>query len=144
MQIRSFLRQLGRRVFKRCCARMAGILAIAVSAQMLNAGQNTVNEPPQTHSIMIPAANPMPDANDQMIMRQKKQVRQNFDAANELRRKQIDDDSVKLLILAKDLKSQMDKLGDKPVPEKLSREAAIIELLARDVQARMILSIGRD
>ncbi len=67
---------------------------------------------------------------------------QNFDAANALREKQIDDESTKLLILADDLKRQMDKLGNRPVSGRLLREAEVIELLAHDVQTKMTMTVG--
>ncbi|HTB96008.1 MAG TPA: hypothetical protein VK716_03300 [Terracidiphilus sp.] len=97
---------------------------------------------PPPHPILLPQANRLPDVNAQMVMKQQLQTKKDFDAANTLRQKQIGDDSVKLLILAKDLKAQMDLLGDKPVPERLQREAAVIELLAHDVQTRMTLTVG--
>jgi hypothetical protein len=59
-----------------------------------------------------------------------------------LRQSQIVEETVKLLILARDLKSQMDKVGDQPLPAMLLREAEVIEILARDVQAKMTLTIG--
>jgi len=77
-----------------------------------------------------------------MLMNQVHQKRQNFDAANALREKQINDETAKLLILAKDLKSQMDKLGDRPLPDRLLREAEVIELLAHDVQTKMTLTVS--
>ena len=36
----------------------------------------------------------------------------------------------------------MDLLGDKPLPNRLVREAQVIELLAHDVQTKMTLSVG--
>lgn len=104
-------------------------------------GQNGISAPPRPNSILLPEANRSPDANDRMIMDQAAQKRKNFDAANELREKQINDESTKLLILAADLKTQMDKLGDEPPPEKLLREAEVIELLAHDVQSKMTMTV---
>ena len=91
---------------------------------------------------IIPAANPLPDANDRMVMSEKKVKQQNFDAANALRTKQIVDDTTKLLILSKDLKAKTDKLGNEPLPKTLVREAEVIELLAHDVQRKMKLTVG--
>jgi hypothetical protein len=76
-----------------------------------------------------------------MQMDQAHQRKNNFDAANALRQHQIDDETTKLLILANDLKLQMDKLGDHPVSDRLMREADVIESLARDVQRKMTLTI---
>jgi hypothetical protein len=104
--------------------------------------QNTISAPPHRDTLLLPEANRPPDKNDQIRMNQQKQGKHNFDAANALRRKQIDEDSVKLLILANDLKTKVDALGDGPIPAQLLREATVIELLARNVQSRMALTVG--
>ena len=77
-----------------------------------------------------------------MRSRRNRIARQNFDAANALRQRQIVDETMKLLLLARDLKSQMDKVGGQPMPAALLREAEVIEILARDVQQRMVLVVG--
>jgi hypothetical protein len=91
---------------------------------------------------MPTAINQPPDKNAQLQSRDQDAVRKNFDAANALRIRQIADETEKLLILAKDLKAQMEKMGDKPLPSILQREAEIIELLAHDVQAKMTKTVG--
>ena len=106
--------------------------------------QNSIQTPPHRDSLLLPEANRLPDKNDQLLMKQKGQRARSFDAVNALRRKQIGDDSVKLLILANDLKKKVDALGNQPVPAELLREAAVIELLARDVQTRMTVMVGSD
>lgn len=88
------------------------------------------------------AINQPPDATTQMKLHQDRTRQQNFDAANALRQSQIADETMKLLILARDLKSQMEKMGGQPLPAHLLREAEVIEILARDVQQRMILVVG--
>jgi hypothetical protein len=119
----------------------SGAAFLACLATFPACAQNGVSTPPKPHPIILPEANRPPDANDQMEMRQAKQKKETFEAANELRHKQIDDESSKLLILAADLKSQMDKLGDKPPSERLMREAEVIEMLAHDVQAKMTMTV---
>jgi hypothetical protein len=104
-------------------------------------GQSAASAPPPRPSLLIPEANRLPDANDQMKLHQIHQKKESFDAANSLRQQQIGDETVKLLILAKDLKEQMDLLGDKPPTERLLREAEVIELLAHDVQSKMTLTV---
>lgn len=97
----------------------------------------------RTDKIDLPTPiNQPPDANAQLVARQHLKGQKKFDAANALRQRQIVDESVKLLTLAQDLKSQMDKAGDQPLPALLLREAEVIEILARDVQARMTLTVG--
>lgn len=121
-----------------CCA----AAALALAADTSRSQQLPPQPPP--HPILLPQANRLPDVNDQMVMREALHARQNFDAANELRHRQIGDDAAKLLILARDFKAKMDALGDNPVPEQLKREATVIELLAHDVHARMILTVHGD
>jgi len=96
---------------------------------------------PARQTLLMPEANRPPDANDKIAMDQARHRVDNFDAANSLRARQINDDSTKLLILANDLKRQMDQLGDRPVPDLLRREAEVIESLARDVEKEMTLTI---
>ena len=115
-------------------------IAVFVSAIPAHA-QNAISAPPRPTSILLPEANHLPDVNDRMKLNNARQQKENFDAANAIRQKEIDDETVKLLILAKDLKQQMDKLGDQPLPPKLVREAEVIELLAHDVQTKMTLTV---
>jgi hypothetical protein len=100
-------------------------------------GQN----PNPRQTLLQPEANRPPDKNALMRMGQQHQRASNFDAANALRQKEIDDETTKLLILASDLKLQMDRLGDKPISDRLMREAEVIESLAQDVQKKMTLTI---
>ena len=108
------------------------------------AGQNSSATPPaRRDSVLSPEANRPPDANDQMLMREQKRGQGNFDAANALRRKQIDDEAQKLLILASDLHQRLRVVRGESEPGLLLREVAVIELLAHDIQARMTLTVGR-
>jgi hypothetical protein len=86
--------------------------------------------------------NQPPDANLRMKQNQKHFRQQDFDVANAARQRQITDETAKLLILARDFKSRMDKLGGEPLPPELIREAEVIEILARDVQTKVILIVG--
>ena len=121
---------------------LALAVPLAVSIAVIPApAQNSISAPPRRTTLLMPEANRLPDANDRMKLNSARQQKENFDTANALRQKQIDDETVKLLILAKDLKEQMDKLGDQPLPPKLVREAEVIELLAHDVQTKMTLTV---
>ena len=118
------------------------ILVVAGSANV-GESQNSVSLPSRPKiTLLSPEANNPPDANEQMLMRQNQWKKEDFEAVNALRKKEIGDDSTKLLILTADLNAQLARLGKKPVPRRLMREAEVIELLARDVQAKMILSVG--
>lgn len=112
----------------------------AVAAQSDNTA--APSQPPHPTSIIRPEANRPPDKNEQMRMQQKKLVRRNFDAVNALRAKQIADESAKLLILANDLRAQIENLGKGAMTKRMMREAEVIELLAHDVQTKMTMTVG--
>jgi hypothetical protein len=124
-----------------------GRTIITLVAMLAICGQFSRSQNPQgpsviPHPIIIPQVNRVPDANDQMKMKDQHAKQQNFDAANARRAQEINDDATKLLILARDLNAEIAKLGDKPLPNKLLREAEVIELLAHDVQNKMTLTVG--
>ena len=126
--------------------KMAGAILSLVAALFselwLGAQTTAPTQPAHPTSIIRPEANRPPDKNEQMRMEQKKLVRQNFDAANALRAKQIAEESTKLLILANDLKAHMQNLGNGAMTKRLMREAEVIEFLAHDVQTKMTLTVG--
>jgi hypothetical protein len=118
-----------------------GVL-LACSPGMRLTGQSTAAAPPRLNAplVLLEGKN-LPGPNERMMMNDAKQKRDNFDAINALRLKQIDDETAKLLILARDLREQMDQLGDNPLPDRLRREAEVIELLAHDIQAKMTVTV---
>lgn len=91
---------------------------------------------------LIPEANRLPDANDQMKMRDKDAKQQSFDAANTERKKQLSDDSAKLLTLAMALKAEVDKTNKDTLSLNVIRKADEIEKLAHDVKEKMKLTVG--
>lgn len=93
-------------------------------------------------SVQPTPINQPPDVVTQTRQRKSQAARQNFDAANALRQREIAEETMKVLILARDLKRQIDKLGNDPLPEELIREVEVIEVFARDVQKKMTLAVG--
>lgn len=83
-----------------------------------------------------------PDANQQMDMRQQRAQQLNFEAANALRQKILVEESVLLLKLAKELKSETDKASPDTLSQESIRKVEEIEKLAHDVKARMNLMGG--
>lgn len=120
-----------------CLAVLAAVAGIA------SIGQQT---PPQRtpHPILLPEANHIPDANDQMEMREQQDQSKNKDyaAANQERKKQIVDDSARLLKLAADLKIAVDKSTKDTLSLDVIRKADEIERLAHSVKEKMKLSAG--
>lgn len=126
------------------CAGQFFVLMVLVSCQAAAAQDHpSIQFKPRT-SLLMPAANPMPDANDRMLMHERQMKKQDFEAVNALRKKSIADDSLKLILLTRDLQAKIAKSGDGPVSADLTQEARVIEQLARDVQKKMKMTMGPD
>lgn len=85
--------------------------------------------------------NQPPDANVQMMKHQDQDDQKRFDAVNNLRRQRITEEASQLLTLARDLQARLDKVGKDQVPAALIRDSEMIELLAHDVQQKMVLTV---
>lgn len=86
------------------------------------------------------AINQPPDANAQMQEREQQVKPQDFAAANLERKRQIADDSAKLLKLAADLKAAVDKATKDTLSLTVIRKADEIERLAHSVKEKMKLA----
>ncbi|MGA8742327.1 MAG: hypothetical protein WB561_14170 [Terracidiphilus sp.] len=75
---------------------------------------------------------------------EKNAKKKKFDFANAERKRIIDDETNKLLILATDLKAKADNLGSGPLTPTMVREAEVIEILANDVKEKMKLTVSAD
>lgn len=125
-------------------------LAVGIIVALLFAGRGAYGQDTEpltspkcpTCPIVIPAR-PM-STKDWNDMREKNARKLNFDAANAERKRLLDDEASKLLILAKDLKAKTDKLGTEPLPPMVEKEAAMIEFLAKDLKQKMKLTVGTD
>jgi hypothetical protein len=91
---------------------------------------------------LLPEANRPLDANQQMELREQQAKKQDFAAANLERKKQISDDTAKLLKLATDLKSEVDKTTKDTLSLGVIRKADEIEKLAHNVKEKMKLTVG--
>jgi hypothetical protein len=116
---------------------VAGITSFTSAAQSGNGTGANIDKP-----YLSPEANRMPDANDQMKMRDKQAKQQTFDVANEARKKQLSDDSAKLLTLAMALKAEVDKTNKDTLSLNVIRKADEIEKLAHVVKEKMKLTVG--
>ena len=76
-------------------------------------------------------------------MHDKQAQQQNFDAANAERKKQLSDESAKLLTLAMALKAEVDKTNKDMLSLNVIRKADEIEKLAHNVKEKMRLPAGR-
>lgn len=121
-----------------------GVVALCMlpAARMHAQGGQSVSAIPKPEGYIIPAANRPPDANDRMKMSDQRVRRESFDKANTERIHLIDDETAKLLLLTRDLKARMERLGKGPYPPEVAKEMEAIEVLAHDVQEKMKLTIG--
>lgn len=88
----------------------------------------------------MPDANPVPDANDRMFLREKNQKMRDFSLVNAERLREMRKASDILETLAMALRAETEKPG--PLAEDELRKAEDIERLAHMVQERMKLTIG--
>jgi hypothetical protein len=92
--------------------------------------------------VLLPAVNRPPDANAQMAMHDQQSKKQSFDAANAERKRQLNEDSARLLKMAADLKIEVDKTSKDTLSLAVIRKADEIERLARSVKEKMKLTVG--
>jgi len=136
-----------RSVRTRICARafavavvMAGVVGICRLDSQVPANQG--QQPIDNRPILSPAANRPPDANAQMEMREQLAKKASFEAANTERKRQIADDSARLLKLAGDLKVEVDKTSKDTLSLGVIRKAEEIEKLAHAVKEKMKLTMS--
>jgi hypothetical protein len=122
----------------------ARVLAVAVVFVTLatTCSLNSQQSPNPGKPILLPEANRPPDANAQMAMREQQNKKQSFEAANIERKKQISDDSARLLKLASDLKAEVDKTSKDTLSIGVIRKADEIEKLAHNVKEKMKLTMS--
>ncbi|WP_162601208.1 hypothetical protein [Occallatibacter savannae] len=70
--------------------------------------------------------------------------KKDYSIANAKRKLYIDDETNKMLILARDLKAKIDGLGSERPSAIMLREAAVIEFLAKDIKEKMKLTVNPD
>jgi hypothetical protein len=120
---------------------LTAVLVVACFAASNGYGQQGAAQvPPQP--IVIP--NRTLDSHELNALAEKNTRKKNYEAANVERKRVIDDETNKLLILARDLKLKTDNLGGGPLTPTMVREAEVIELLANDVKEKMKLTINAD
>ena len=78
-----------------------------------------------------------------MQMRMAQQAKQSYEAANIERKKQLEDDSARLVALATELKSEVDKTNKDTLSLNVIRKATEVEKLAHDIRLKMRLVVGQ-
>jgi hypothetical protein len=115
----------------------AGAFLVAAAGQ----GQQAPPGSPDRPIILPEASHPM-DANQKMKLQEQQQKKVNFEAANLERKKQLTDDSARLLKLANELKAEVDKTDKDTLSIAVIRKADEIERLAHIVKDKMKLTVG--
>ncbi len=124
---------------------LATLMVVLVLNAIDESGARNVyaQNPADAHgSIISPAVNRPPDANDRMVMQEQQSKKANYEGANVARKKQISDDSARLLKLATDLKTEVDKTSKDTLSLGVIRKADEIEKLARSVKEKMKLTMN--
>jgi len=124
---------------------LACLAAMAAFACAVGQGQQT-RDSGLPQGLPIPNTQPdrLPDANQQMKMREQQAKKQNFEAVNAERTKIIADESALLLKLATDLKTEVDKTNEDTLSLNVIRKAEMVEKLAHDVKEKMKLTVGKN
>jgi hypothetical protein len=91
---------------------------------------------------LLPAVNRLPDKNDQLQMAEQQSKSSDFAAANVERRKQIADDTARLLKMASELKAEVDKTSKDTLSLNVIRKADDIEKIAHGIKEKMKLTMG--
>ena len=118
---------------------LPGSIVVVLLTPAAFAQQNQTSPNPEKPSL-LPEANRLPDVNDQMEMREQRIQRQNFDAANVERHKQLMQAAEMLETMAIALKAELDNTSANKVTENTLHKADTIERLARIVKERMTLT----
>jgi hypothetical protein len=117
------------------------LIAFSVLAALVGNAQQVPQAAPGTAPSNMPTASPgRLHPAPEVVVPPSASAQQNFDAVNAERRKQIADDSAKLLKLATELKSEVDKTSKDTLSLGVIRKAEEIERLARGVKEKMRLS----
>lgn len=115
----------------------AVILAtLLASPGALTAGRSTLQ---QNGTYVPPAVNRTPDANDRDKMQQQQNDEARIEAANAERKKQISEDSEKLLKMAADLKVELDSTSKDTLSLSTIHKIDAIEKLAHDMKNKLKL-----
>jgi len=114
----------------------AGLAAVALAPL---AGEGVFQS---TFPHVPPEMTRIPDNNQVNDINSQQAKKQSFETANAERKKQIADDSAKLLKLATDLKAEVDKTNKDTLSLTVIRKADEIEHLARSVKEKMKLTVG--
>lgn len=123
-------------------ALVAGLLLFAAPGYSQYTGLAPTNPVPRIETNIPPTAFKVPDNNVLMELNETQVKRNQFEAVNAERKRQLDADSAMLLKLAAELKAEVDKTSQDVLSVTDLRKAEEIEQLAHIVQEKMKLTVG--
>ena len=118
------------------------LISAAVVVIGLAAASHLNSQQHGQQALVHAAANRVADANDEMARGEQETKPGAPGDANTERKRQIADDSAKLLKLAGDLKTEVDKTSQDTLSLRVIRKAEEIEKLARSVKEKMKVTMG--
>jgi hypothetical protein len=127
---------------KRACICLGVVAALSGTAQAPNTTPPSGGALRRDRADIAASINRTPDANDMTRMREQQAKQQNFEAANIERKRQMAEDSARLLKMASDLKAEVDKTNKDTLSLTVIRKAEEIERLAHNVKEKMKLTVG--
>jgi hypothetical protein len=86
--------------------------------------------------------NRLPDENDQAVMRQQNPNQPNYESLNALRKKEVADETAKLVKLANELKADVDRTDRDTLSVSAVKKAEQIEKLAKSLKNKMTVAVG--
>ena len=121
-------------------AALIGLAGLAQSVPSTQSGNGTYR-PDKAASIVNPL-NQRPDANRLMEINKKRIQNQRFAAANLERKRQMSDDSARLLQFAAELNAEVEQPGPQLLSLTVKAKADMIEKLAHAVKEKMKLTLA--
>lgn len=118
---------------------LGAFLALTIVAVMSTGAGGMIQN---TYPHIPPELNRVPDSNQANDINGQQTKNKSFEAVNAARKKQISDETVKLLKLATDLKAEVDKTNQDTLSVGVIRKADEIEKLAHDIKDKMKLTVG--
>jgi hypothetical protein len=119
---------------------IAALITAAFAPVVISEPQ--AQQQPNTPRNLPEFINRLPDTNDEARMHQDKTGQANFDAANAQRKKEVSEDTAKLVKLANDLKAEIDSTDKDTLSVSAIKKAEAIEKLAKSLKQKMTLTVA--
>ena len=116
--------------------------AVCLMAFAALAASHELTSQDASRPVLSPEASRPPDAHAQLAMNEQQSKNASVDAANVERRREIGEDSTRLLKLATGLKAELDKTSKDTLSLGVIRKADEIERLAHSIREKMKLAMN--